>query len=168
MKRIVFIVLILSQSYILSRAEKALPPGQGEATNRLKAESNFHHYILYSANFPFGTLGLKYAVSYKRIGIYASGNYSAEYKQFTYATGGVFVGIGEHLRIYAGGGAGPFWYWDSQHTYKTVKGIFDRTAEAGIMVRLGNATLDARIGTSDIDAKIGHGTYLGFGAGVNF
>lgn len=132
-----------------------------ENTQKLKAQNKIHHAILYSANIPYGIIGLKYAVG-GIIGGYASGAFSADWGKFSYITGGFVVRASSVVNIYLGAGVGPYYYYydyyDEEEFY-----MDSFVMEAGTLLYIKQLSIDMGLGLN-----IEEGVYTKFGLGFNF
>ncbi|MDD4150834.1 MAG: hypothetical protein PHE33_12485 [Bacteroidales bacterium] len=124
------------------------------------------HNILYSMNFPYGIIGLKYAVGGK-LGGYVSSAYSIDYTKFTYLTGGILIRISSNMKLCAGTGLGPksnyynnYYYGNG---YKYIDGIRSFVFESSVIYNLKKFSLDAGLGYN-----LNEGLYSKIGFGINF
>jgi len=123
-------------------------------TQKLKAAKSIKQSILFSGNFPYGLIGLKYAAG-GLIGGYVSGALSIDYGEITYLTGGLLVRASSKINIYAGAGLGP---------YEEFRGLSSLVLEAGTLLYLNKFSIDAGAGFNlDLEEL-----YVKIGFGFNF
>jgi hypothetical protein len=132
-----------------------------ESATPVRISADLKHYVLYSANIPYGEVGLKYGITYKWIGISASAAISLEWEEFSYVIGDVLFITSPNNVLYVGAGVGP--YIDTWDMYESFW-MDDFILEGGTFVLFGPVTLDAGIGFNFYMEEM----YYKLGIGVNF
>ena len=161
MLTVILVLLPLALFSQLGEDGKTSQAQRGEPGAPVNIPEHLRHYILFSANFPYGEVGLKYGITYKWIGIAAAAAVSVEWGEFSYVIGDILFETSPYNLLYVGAGVGP--YIDTWDMYEAFY-MDDFILEAGTFVLFGPVTLDAGIGFNLYMEEM----YYKLGLGVNF